>query len=404
MAPLTALIKRVWASTFLICAGFLVAFNCSINEINPLKLDKFDKMKTLWGTQVAKIPSILASSENADVLIVGASGVLVPSVRCDDAYYGRRTRYDAVYMAQSIWSYSRSDFFQHELSKGFGKQLDLINAAVGGCMESDQYLILRRYLASGKRPKLILLFTGPKDFIDNWRPDVTTTAIYTLLADYPTRISDIMQNNVAFGPAFQSLSDTALKAVCTYYNARSDYRDYLTDVAARVTGHPKSVGIALPQQKKVETKFANRNDIKPQFSQSKERKDLANFRITYRPGDTQQFNMQSKFMDKIVALAAQENIPITITLMPLTPEHIGVLGSDRFANYKRTVRSIAQRWHVACFDPASEITFDGSDFEDSAHLSTQGGKKFFACLTDDLLKERTITASLDDRRSLIGQH
>jgi hypothetical protein len=338
------------------------------------------------------------------VLIVGASGILFPSVRCDDAYYGRRTRYDAVYMAQNIWSYSRSDFFQHELSKGLGKQVDMINTAVGGCMASDQYLILKRYLASGKKPKLILLFSGPKDFIDNQRKDVTTTSTYTLLADYPTRIADIMQNNVVFVPAFQSLTDTALKAVCTYYNARTDYRDFLTDVAAKMTGHPKFVGTPAPVQNKEEIKFADRKDIKPQFTESKDRKDLALFRHIYLPTDAQQFATQSKFMDKIVALAGQENIPITITFMPLTPEHIDVLGGPTFTNYKQTVRNIAQKWHVPCFDPASQVTFAGTEFEDSAHLNGAGGKKFFACLTDDLLKERAVTACLDDRRSLIGQH
>jgi hypothetical protein len=272
-------------------------------------------------------------------------------------------------------------------------------------MASDQYLILRQYLASGKKPKLILLFSGPKDFIDNQRKDVTTTATYTLLADYPTRVADIVQNNVLFAPAFQSLTDTALKAVCTYYNARSDYREYLTDAAAKLTGHPKTVAPqSAPVPKKEEIKFANRTDIKPEFESKNERKDLVLFRHIYLPTDPQQVAIQSRFMDKIVALAVKNDIPIAITFMPLTPEHTNVLGAQGFAQYKNTVRTIADKWNVPCFDPVEQLTLSPEDFEDSAHMNSAGGKKFFACLADDLLSSKQITACLSDRRSLIGQH
>ncbi|RTL34888.1 MAG: DUF1574 domain-containing protein [Candidatus Melainabacteria bacterium] len=411
MAPnLTPTAKALTGTTFS-CLACLIAFNIVINALFPSGLPKFQDTANLWGTQVAKLPPLMQSRENADVLIVGASGILFPSVRCDDAFYQRQTRYDDWYMKYKIWSYSKSDYFANLLSKRLGKDISIANSAVGGCMMSDQYLILNKYLASGKKPKMILLFSGPKDFLDNHRTKIEKTSTYVQLADFPIRVGDILQGNTRYDTAIPELTEAIMQSVSSFYFYRDDYRAMLAHETSKLTHHPEDLKKAMvmlgtedktPLTKQQKEEAKERADAK--FAPSKDAKDLALFRKIYLPINTAQFETQTKYFEKIIALAKEHNIPLQVTFMPLTPQHTAVLPPETWATYKRTVRSIAEKAHIACWDPVQDVNFQPQDFEDSAHLDAAGGQKFFKYLTDRICDDPRVCQTLTDQKVLIGQH
>ncbi len=411
MAPnLTPTAKALTGTTFS-CLACLIVFNLVINTLFPAGLPKFQDTANLWGTQVAKLPPLMQSKDNNDILIVGASGILFPSVRCDDAFYKRQTRYDDWYMKYKIWTYSKSDYFANLLSKRLGKDISIANSAVGGCMMSDQYLILKKYLASGKRPKMLLLFSGPKDFMDNHRTKIEKTSTYVELADFPVRVEDILQGNTRFDTAIPELTEAVMQSISSFYFYRNDYRAMLAHETSKITHHPEDLKKAnalngiedktpLTKQQKQEAK--ERADAK--FAPAKDAKDLALFRKIYLPINNAQFETQTKYFEKILALAKENNIPIQVTFMPLTPQHTAVLPPETWAKYKETVRSIATNAHVACWDPVQDLHFQPDDFEDSAHLDAAGGQKFFKYLTDRICDDPRVCQTLTDQKVLIGQH
>ncbi|HEY9677495.1 MAG TPA: DUF1574 family protein [Drouetiella sp.] len=406
---MTPVLKALTGTTFS-CLLCLFAFNTAINLAYPQGLPKYQDNADLWGTQVAKLPAMLQSKENADVLILGASGILFPSVRCDDNFYQRQTRYDDWYMKYNIWKYSKSDFFASLLSKRLGKEVTLANSAVGGCMASDQYLILTKFLASGKRPKLVLLFSGPKDFLDNHRQKVEKTSTYVQLADLPVRITDILQGNTRYDTAIPELTEAVMQSISSYYFYRDNYRAMLAHETSVLTNHPEDLKTAMaklgqeekaPLTKQQKEEAAQKKDAK--FAPTRDRKDLVLFKKTYLPVNQSQFDTQAKYFEKIVGLAKSNNIPIEITFMPLTPEHIAVLPPEVWNNYKNKVKAIAANADVHCWDPASEIAFQATDFEDSAHLDAAGGQKFFKYMTEHVCDDPRICESLTDNKVQIGQ-
>lgn len=411
MAPnLTPTAKALTGTTFS-CLACLLVFNIAINALFPNGLPKFQDTANLWGTQVAKLPPLMQSKDNADVLIVGASGILFPSVRCDDTFYKRQTRYDDWYMKYKIWSYAKSDYFASLLGKRLGRDITIANSAVGGCMMSDQYLILNKYLASGKKPKMILLFSGPKDFLDNHRTKIEKTSTYVQLADFPVRVGDIIQGNTRFDTAIPELTEAVLQSVSSFYYYRDDYRAMLAHETSRVTHHPEDLKKAMamlgtedkaPLTKQQSEEKKERADAK--FAPARDAKDLALFRKIYLPVNDAQFDTQTKYFEKIIALAKENNIPIEVTFMPLTVQHTDVLPANTWAKYKKTVRDIASNNHVPCWDPVQDLKFLPEDFEDSAHLDAVGGQKFFKYLTDRICDDPRVCQTLTDHKVLIGQH
>jgi hypothetical protein len=408
---MTPAFKALTGTTFS-CLACLIAFNIVINVLYPAGLPAFQDTTNLWGTQVAKLPPLIQSKDNADVLIVGASGILFPSVRCDDAFYKRQTRYDDWYMKYKIWTYSKSDYFASLLSKRLGKDISIANSAVGGCMTSDQYLILDKYLASGKRPKMVLLFSGPKDFLDNHRTKIEKTSTYMQLADFPVRIMDIIQGNTRIETAIPELTEAVMQSISSYYYYRDDYRAMLAHQTAQVTHHPEDLKKAMallgtdekaPLTKEQKEEVKQRADAK--FVPSKDAKDLALFKNIYLPVNNAQFEVQSKYFEKVIALAQSHNIPIQVIFMPLTAQHTGVLPPQTWANYKTRVREMASNAHVPCWDPVQDIHFsESTDFEDSAHLDAAGGQKFFKYLADRICDDPRVCQTLTDGKVLIGQH
>ena len=289
MAPhSTPALKALTGTTFS-CLVCLVVFNIAINMLFPAGLPKFQDTANLWGTQVAKLPPLMQSKDNADVLLVGASGILFPSVRCDDAYYKRQTRYDDWYMKYNIWKYSKSDYFASLLSKRLNKDISIANSAVGGCMMSDQYLILNKYLASGKKPKMVLLFSGPKDFIDSHRTKIEKTSTYVQLADFPIRVSDICQGNTRLETAIPELTEAVMQSISSFYYYRDDYRAMLAHETSQVTHRPEDLKKAMamlgteekaPLTKKQQEEAKERADAK--FAPARDAKDLALFKKIYK--------------------------------------------------------------------------------------------------------------------------
>ena len=94
--------------------------------------------------------------------------------------------------------------------------------------------------------------------------------------------------------------------------------------------------------------------------------------------------MQKDAYDRLLALAASENIPVVVVSMPLTDANLALLDQPLLESYRHDVREIAQKHHAAFYNLQKSSRFEFSDFEDSAHLNEFGGKKFFDFLAQEV--------------------
>ncbi len=363
---------------------------------------------------ISKLPGMLKANQTPDVLLLGASGIVIPSVRCDDQFHQRQSRYDEQFMKSDIWKYAKSDYLADLLSRRLHKNVTIDNTGSGGCIMSDQYIVLKKYLDAGKRPEFVLITTGPKDFYDNLKPSIDKTPIYTELADLPIRVADILQGNCKIDSSIPEMSESILKASSKFYFFREDYREFLARKTSELTGHPESLektpeNIAAQNAVKSATKSTSTTMVSEKKSEPiryipNTNQDIKRFRKIYLPINQAQFDQQLSYLKKTIELAKSNGIAVQICFMPLAEEHKNILKPDAWDMYKKRVTELAATEQVTCLDPQEEISFAASDFEDSAHLNDVGGTKFFSYLTDKICSDRKVAAAIVQNGVLIGQH
>ena len=412
---LKRLATTIAGSTTILMIGMFIAAEAIIKEVKPLRLFNHTGLTTInQNFLVAKLPPCMSAHENPQVLLLGSSLVLVPSVRCDDDFYKRKTRYDRWYYRNVIDEYTKADFFQNELARQSGKQRNVLDLAVAASIMSDQYLILKKYLDSGKSPEMIVLGIAPRDFLDNLRQDPEKTPTYSILADL-TCIKDLFEQK----RSKESITNFALGYFSDVYKNRGDYKTFLTGYTARVTGHPVDLYNATKEMEKTAAATASvptadliaepKNDSgvldnsKPIYEARKNNLfDLKEYRRIYLPVNNQVFKTQMSYLDKFLALAQSHEIPVVLVEMPVTKENLALLPEDIKARFEKKVAMLATKYDAKIVKPLDKHSFTTEDFEDSVHLNGKGGTRVFSYVAEEIGKDRELAARSMKNKTAVG--
>ncbi|MBX9669018.1 MAG: DUF1574 domain-containing protein [Candidatus Obscuribacterales bacterium] len=392
---------RLASSTAVLMVLFFVVVEVVLREVRPLRMLNHTGLTTInQNFLVSKLPPCLSSAENPEVLLLGSSLVLVPSVRCDDTFHGRKTRYDRWYYRNVIDEYTKADFFQDALAKASGKQRNVIDLAVAASMMSDQYLILKKYLDSGKTPRLIVCGVAPRDFLDNLRQDPEKTPTYSILADL-TCINDLMESK----RSKEAIANFAFGYICDAYKNRRDYSTVLTGLASRTTGHPVDLYQATHEKEKdVDTSTMDllaepKEDAsvlsaaKPIYEARENRLlDLKEYRRIYLPVNDRVFKLQMGYLEKFLSLAYSKNIPVVLVEMPVTRENLALLPEYVTKRFSNKVKQLSTTYNAKVVTSARDLTFETSDFEDSVHLNDKGGMRLFGFVAGKIGRDRALMA------------
>jgi hypothetical protein len=406
------LATTVAGSTTILMVALFFACEAAIKEIKPLRLFNHTGLTTInQNFLVAKLPPCIASTDNPEVLLLGSSLVLVPSVRCDDNFHNRKTRYDRWYFRNVIDEYTKADYFSNELARQSGKTRKVLDLAVAASIMSDQYLILKKYLDSGKSPEMIVLGIAPRDFLDNLRADPEKTPTYSILADL-TCIKDLFEQK----RSKESITNFALGYFSDVYKNRGDYKTFLTGYTARVTNHPIDLYNATKEMEKPTATVASADLIaepkvdsgvldnsKPMYEARKNTLfDLKEYRRIYLPVNNQVFKTQMSYLDKFLALAQTHEIPVVLVEMPVTNENLALLPDDIKARFEKKVELLATKYDAKVIRPTDKHAFATDDFEDSVHLNAKGGTRVFGYVAEEIGKDRQLAARSAKNKTAVG--
>ncbi|MBX9692759.1 MAG: hypothetical protein K2Z81_10270, partial [Cyanobacteria bacterium] len=114
-----------------------------------------------------KVCEFNASETQPEVLVLGSSLSLTPAIRADLGDVSDRMT--GVERKLMVHDYSKASYFGSQLKEKVGRDISLINLSLPAAMISDDYVILRSALLSGKRPQLVVLAVSPRDFVSNVR-------------------------------------------------------------------------------------------------------------------------------------------------------------------------------------------------------------------------------------------
>lgn len=385
---------RLSSSTTIISVLLFAAANFAIEKYDPLE-------RLFWtgltGARqhifVSKLPHLMTARKSPDVLVLGTSVSLFAAVRADDELAGRKARWDFWYERNVILPYEKVQFLEHHLGKWAGKSISVTNASVAGSLLSDQLLILKKFLASGKRTKALVVCLSPRDFLDNSRVDLESTPTANALTDWSS-----LPELLSSGAAWQSITNEVLGNFSSYYQHRQDYSQFLTNLAARTLNRPVTLFEATkqaesrPAQTSTQAQPAKKRDTffnpsnTPIFDEPPNSlAHLDEYKKMYLPIDKSQFQKQTEAFNSFLDLAKQNNIPVLIVSTPLPVENTNLLPKPTLAKYHRILEEGCARTGATLLTPDAEKPYDTEkDFEDASHMNTRGGIKFYSAIVDTL--------------------
>jgi hypothetical protein len=406
LAPskIQTLIARGLTSTFVLLVAMLFGCEIFLRAAQPLRWLNDQGFTTVhYNFLVAKLPELLAARDNKDVLLVGSSGVLVPAVRCDDWWQKQPTRYEKAYYRFHITPYSDAKYFEHVLANETATRASVCNAAVAAAVMSDEYLIVKKYLESGKRPKLVVLCVAPREFLDNTRSDVEHSATYSILADNaPPQIGRGLS-------ALPAVIDGIFRWTSRLYGTRGDYRAVASAVASKLTKHPADLFTAAQAMRETKHQAAapvstagayrqatSEDNAGPIYQQPPNTlKDLDQYKAMYLPFNETQFATQSSYFEKCLTLLERNRVPVLVVDLPVTPQNYELLPPGVLDRYENAIAGACLRHHAALERPLDSVDFiAASDFEDSVHMNHNGGQKLFQAISRRIAKTPTFMAAL----------
>ncbi len=373
------------ASAFLSTVAALFLFNWVLEKVNPLEVLFFTGMTSIrQNNMVSKLPKIVNSKEDPEVLMLGSSISLYPMAHLDDLAKKGKTRWDPTYVRYHCCPYQKADFLKEGLGKSLGRNLDLTNASVVAAIISDQYLILDRYLKSGKRPEIVLLFTAPRDFMLNNSSKIGKSPTFEVLADHQN-FYDVVSSN----PDLKSLFEFATGQIFSFYNSRRDYKGLAVAATNRLAGRTKIKGAEDESPRAVNIfevdKFWEAEAVYKQPPNTL--RQLEYYRDSYKPLDDSRMVNQTRYFNKLLTLTRKHGIKMIVIDTPLPQIHYDLIPGEGLKKYRETLVKACADHGAVLVTPGKDKAYDLDDFEDVSHLNLRGGKKLCRHLFQSLSKD-----------------
>jgi hypothetical protein len=307
------------------------------------------------------------------------------------------SREDADYLNQELdyVHHHRSSYLEDQLKKRFhsSENIACFNFALPGDLVSDDYMIARALFNGERQPKYVIVGLSLRDFIDNAVNCPGTTPPFRYLKRF-TDIDDLVDLAM---PKFWQQFDYRF-GKCFYIWGNKLDLQVLLDQAARKLLLPTAQRLGLPSllndldyRKHVPSDLHSEVEegmamVKPHQPYSFD-PNFADYRRRCGSPNEYMFKIQSIFFEKLVDLCKRKHICLVVLNMPLTKENLAIMPNGSYQKYLATVKRISERAGDTFVDLNQDPHFNHSDFYDTAHMNSAGGKKLLDILANlDVLR------------------
>lgn len=342
---------------------------------------------------ILRIEKFLYSDDNPEIVLLGSSLVLKPSLECDRAFEGLVLPENLVEARRIKQKYTKSAHLQRMLQTQVEGKFDLINLGVPSCMVGDYYLTLKKLKDFGKRPQLIVLGLAPREFLDNSYPDPKQTASYELMSqlspvhDWARHPLSAVDYVVQLLPPFALLNEIGDSVKVKAFSFRYAIEQKGSEpVHALVATCRQMLLNSLPRQMQ--------NQVRQTHEKPYRYMDMAAYNWSYNPPNLHHMRRQIRFLDLFVELASKWNLPVVLVDMPITAENQALIEPETLSFYKTVLREIAEKYKVTLVDANNLSGCTSADFLDSVHLNASGGHKCFNCLVNAISTNSLLRAKL----------
>lgn len=359
--------KKVFAFCVSLLGLFAVAIclNFALSTWKPLQyLQANDYVPREQNPLAIKIDGFFESKECPDLLIMGSSQPMNAIARSDATFTGT---FDESNM-RVIRGYKKALYLESLLKEKTGKPVSAYNLALPECMISDADLLLKTAIQTHKTPKTVIFGIYPRDFNDNLVAGPGKTKAAKLI--YPH-----MPYGEIFNSSFnlaESLDHTLAKSVYIYKTG-ADYLTMAQQISQKILSRPSRV---FQPQELLREKKLSAAEIPPPTQYA----DLPCFKVRFQPVNFARFEQEKNSFESFLRRCRDNNIRAIIVSMPATEQNLALFPADMQKRYRSETQNLASKYGAEFIDMQSNKEFQESDFRDSAHMNSTGGKKWHRVL------------------------
>ncbi|MBA4074308.1 MAG: hypothetical protein C0508_04640 [Cyanobacteria bacterium PR.023] len=308
------------------------------------------------------------------VLMLGSSLGIFPAALADFKEFGEPKP-----GADKFLHYSSYRYLDKLLSTDSGSPVKTLNLSNQGGMTSEDLLLLKGAFKAGINPKLVILLTGPRDFLDHQTNKIGESKLSKALL---VRISDSLWN-------FSDTATANLETLASRFLPLFLQRDAVTKFLT--TGLKKTIAFVWnkPYRDKPVSTGGSLESIKDEPG-SPEMMNFytANYKIRYLPIDWQRWKLESDALGQIVQFCQQRKVPLLIVAMPLTLSNRDLLPADFIGKHQSMLAQLLNnnKDSAVLLDLFASDQFDIEDYMDTVHLRSCGGMKLAKMIQAKLAK------------------
>lgn len=313
------------------------------------------------------------------ILMLGSSLGIFPAALADFKEFGEPKP-----GADKFLNYCSFRYLDKLLSTQGDSPVKTLNLSNQGGMTSEDLLLLKGAFKAGIHPKLAILLTGPRDFLDHQTNKIGESKLSKALL---VRISDSLWN-------FADTPTANLETLGSRFLPLFLQRDAVTKFLT--TGLKKTIAFVWnkPYRDKPAPTGGSLESIRDEPG-SPEMIEFytANYKIRYLPIDWQRWQLESAALEQIVEFCQSQKVPLLIVAMPLSKSNRDLLPDDFISKHKSMLAKEVANKHTdksnqvssaALLDLFDSDQFKIDDYMDTVHLRSCGGMKLARQLQSEI--------------------
>lgn len=378
--------KNIWRSHFCWIIFALLVTELFLYYGKPLKF--VHVRGTMLGDQDYvgnKINAVLSKPDSSNTLLFGDS---TADSLC---LFADIFKFDDKETSESRYNHLQAKYGQSVFLNRLNLPLTIKNLYFGGCMMSDQSLLLEKLLERGCSPKLAVLTLVPRPFMD------TTINVTPVHCFFQNRYVGLEQ-----AKNFSDLFRLGLNSYSSIYRTHSDYAVILSSLACSSFNKPVSAYVAnggngINSKNSISISGSEEPVFSEQEASAQGRQDeVEHYKKSYIY-DEAKYKFQFGQFQKMLALLKSKNVTTIIVKLPLGASNLSLMKPEILSMWNKNVEEATTCAGAHLIDLQSSVKFSESDFKDSIHLKGSGGVKVWDEIVAALKMKPKLVESLKDR-------
>jgi hypothetical protein len=280
----------------------------------------------------------------------------------------------------------RPNLYGEVLSAAAGKNLPADLLSSPGAIIADQAFIVHELFSHHKKPTLIILTYGARDFMDNEVADRISITPTRRVVSFINKRQSLLPGAMTWSAFSDCFSSHALFVDLV----RRHWLKTLSVSACKVSGHPmtlwdgaRMIRYRNEMAEQMPPVEATADDATEEQKEASERAkvlrlDLELYNRRYNPYNERRTTVQLHYLADLLDECQQHGVQVQMIGMPVSPANQRLLKPGRYEALDAKIRVLAARYNAGIIDinKMPGVKFEQDDFVDSVHLTESGSRHF----------------------------